>query len=244
MKNFFFYICIFLIPSVAFAQKDSLSVRYDTSSYIKKKEFNNDNLNDYRTDKEFNYEVKKREPTLLEKIWDWLKRILLKILSWIFGVEKATGILSAILRVLPYIIAGLVLFFIIKFFLKVNMRNMIDGHSNNTSTVTLTEEEELIKNEDINSLINKAIEDKNYRLAIRYYYLLILQKLSNSNVINWEQQKTNEDYIKEIQQEAIKNKFISSTYLYDFVWYGNFEVDETAFLKAQHKFNELSKLIK
>lgn len=124
------------------------------------------------------------------------------------------------------------------------MRNMIDGHSNNISTVTLTEEDELIKNEDITLLINKAIEDKNYRLAIRYYYLLILQKLSNSNVINWEQQKTNEDYIKEIKQEAIKNKFISSTYLYDFVWYGNFEVDETAFLKAQHKFNELSKLIK
>jgi len=102
----------------------------------------------------------------------------------------------------------------------------------------------LIKNEDLSVLIQKAIEQKNYRLAIRYYYLLALQKLSKHEFIEWQQEKTNEDYIKEIKQSLLKSKFSSSTYLYDFVWYGNFDINELEFAKAEAEFNELNKLIK
>lgn len=243
LKKYLIYIFILLLAAVANAQKDSLAVKYDTSSPIEKKAFNKEHLDTYKADKEFDYEVEKRQITLLEKIVDWFKRILLKILGWIFGVERATGILSFIFRILPYAIGVVVLFLLVKFFLKVNVKSMVQGNKN-IAVVTLSEEEELIKNEDINILINNAIEAENYRLAIRYYYLLILQKLSNRNLIGWEQQKTNEDYINEIREETLKNKFIAGTYLYDFIWYGNFELDKIAFLKAQNKFTELTNLIK
>lgn len=243
LKKYLLYIFILLVATVANAQKDSLAVKYDTSSPIEKKAFNKERLDTYKADKEFDYEVEKREKTLLEKMIDWFSRILHKILSWIFGVERATGILAFIFRVLPYAIGIVVLFLLVKFFLKVNVRSMVQGNKN-VSVVTLSEEEELIKNEDLNLLIKDAIKAENYRLAIRYYYLLILQQLSNKNLISWEQQKTNEDYIDEIREETLKNKFIAGTYLYDFIWYGNFELDKIAFLKAQNKFTELTNLIK
>jgi len=240
------YLLLYIIASFftvgVFAQQDSLKVQYDSSEILQKK-FDSDNLDSYKNDKDFNYEVKKRKVTMLERIFDWLKRVFLKVLSWVFGNKAATGILAIIVRILPYLIAVIVLFLLLKFFLKVNMNSIISGKTNK-AVVNLTEEEALIKNEDLSVLIQKAIEQKNYRLAIRYYYLLALQKLSKHEFIEWQQEKTNEDYIKEIKQSLLKSKFSSSTYLYDFVWYGNFDINELEFAKAEAEFNELNKLIK
>jgi len=240
LKYYLLYIFVLFTVSIT-AQQDSLKVNYD-NRMITLKRFDADNLEKYRTDKEFNYEIKKRQTTFLEHFFNWLKRILYNFLSWLFGNEKAAGILAVIVKIVPYVIAAIVLFLLLKFFLKVNMRHIISGKTNK-STVQLTEDEELIKNQDLSELIQQAVEQKNYRLAVRYYYLFALQKLSNHHIIDWQQQKTNEDYIKEIESHIIKQKFSSSTYLYDFVWYGNFEINELEFAKAETQFNELNKLI-
>ena len=242
MKPILLYILVTFFTVGVFAQQDSLKVKYDTSE-IKQRKFDADKLDTYKSDKDFNYEVKKREVTLLERVFDWFKRMLSKTLSWIFGVEKAMGILAVIAKILPYIIAVIVLFLLLKFFLKVTINGIVSGKTNK-AVVNLSDEAALIKNQDLSILIQKAIEQKNYRLAIRYYYLLALQKLSKHDFIEWQQEKTNEDYIKEIKQELLKNKFTSSTYLYDFVWYGNFDINELEFAKAETEFNELIKLIK
>ncbi|MET2984512.1 DUF4129 domain-containing protein [Aureibaculum conchae] len=224
------------------AQKDSLKVKFDTQT-IEIKKFDIDNLEEYKADRDFNYEVEKREPSLLERGFNWLYRVFLNLLEWIFGNEIASGIMGIIVRILPYAIAALVLFLLIKFFLKVNTQSIVSGKTN-TSTVRLTEDEELIKSEDLPNLIKNAIAQKNYRLAVRYYYLLVLQKLSNAELIDWQQQKTNEDYIGEIESTTLKQQFASGTYLYDFVWYGNFELNQAEFAKAEQQFNELTNSIK
>jgi len=239
---------IFVLFSLGIAaQQDSLKIQHDKvlhdTSNIEQKKFDSNHLDDYKADSDFNYKVIKRKSTLLERIFNWLIRVSEKFLSQLFGNEAAKGILAIIIKVLPYVIGGIVLLLLIKFFLKVNITSVISGKTNK-AIVNLTDEEALIKNEDLSELIQKAIHQKNYRLAIRYYYLLALQKLSKYDFIDWQQQKTNEDYIKEIQENKLKNKFASSTYLYDFVWYGNFDINESEFTKAEAEFNELNKLIK
>ena len=241
MKNILFYIFV-LITLYSNAQQDSLKVELD-NEVIELKKFSPENLEEYKADRDFDYEVIKREPSMLERAFEWLYRVLLNFLEWIFGNEVATGIMAFVVRFLPYVIATLVLFLLIKFFLKVNTNSIISGQKN-TSTVRFTKDEELIKSDDLPTLIKNAIAQKNYRLAVRYYYLLVLQKLSNAEIIDWEQQKTNEDYIGEIESTTLKQKFTSGTYLYDFVWYGNFELNEKEFEKAENQFNELTKLIK
>lgn len=235
---------IFLFFTLAsFAQQDSLVVQYDKSSAIELKKFDKEQIEKYKADDDFNYEQVKQQEGYLTKIWNWFKRVLQSFLEWVFGVEAASGILLTILKVIPYLVLGLVLYFLIRFFLKVdtNSRKAITAKKGN---ITLSEEGEIIKNEDINKLIEQAIKDENYRLAIRYYYLLILQKLTKKELIDWQQEKTNEDYINEITNTVLKDKFTKGTLLYDFVWYGNFNIKQAEFIEAQAEFNDLKNSIK
>ncbi|WP_456423566.1 DUF4129 domain-containing protein [Lutibacter sp.] len=235
----------FILFSVGvFAQTDSLIVKNDRSSGVVKKKFDTKNLEKYKTNKDFNYEEENvnKEPTFIERVFNWFGRQLLRFLEWVFGVKYAKGLFASILTALPYVILGVVLFLLLKFFLKVNLKSSSITSKNNP-IVSITEEEELIKSKDISKLIQQAIQQKNYRLAVRYYYLNVLKQLENKELIIWEQQKTNEDYIKEIAQENIQHIFANLTRLYDFVWYGNFEINEVEFTRVELDFIEANNLI-
>ncbi|MEE4001574.1 DUF4129 domain-containing protein [Tenacibaculum sp. FZY0031] len=243
MKQFLFYIAFFICSITVFSQEGKRAVQYD-DMIIEQKKFDAQKIEEYKQKDEFIYIVEKREPTILEKIWDWLKRTIIKILSYIFDdITPVVGFLRVVLKILPYVIAGLVLFFIIKFFLKVNARNIIDGKKTKP-IVHLSEEEVLIKDKDLPKLIQKAISEGNYQLAVRYYYLLLLKKLSDKELISWQQEKTNEDYIKELSsKKQLYTDFKELTYLYDYVWYGEFFIDKEKFLQAENNFkNTLAKI--
>ena len=215
------------------------TVQFDTE-FIELKKFDNKKIEAYKKQDAFIYVVEKREPTILEKAWNWFKRTIKKILSYLFDdISPAMGFLKWILNVLPYAIAGLVLFLIIKFFLKVNARNIIDGKKAQ-SIVNLSDEESLIKEKDLPALIKTAITNGNFKLATRYYYLLLLKKLSEKDLISWQQEKTNEDYIKELAtNKSLYKEFETLTHLYDYVWYGEFLIDKEKFLKAETNFKKV-----
>jgi len=240
-KIFFFF--FFILSVCAFGQKDSVVVKSDKSKLVQKK-FEAKNLEKYKADKEFNYEENANDEnsSFFRKLFSWLGRQLSRLFEWVFGVKYAKGILGSILSALPYVIAALVLFLLLKFFLKVNS-NAIVTNVKNKPLVSISEEEEFIKNKDISLLIQQAIEQKNYRLAVRYSYLNTLKQLENNQRIVWEQQKTNEDYIKEISSQNIKNSFENLTRLYDFVWYGNFDINNAEFLQIELDFKEVNNLI-
>ena len=238
------YFILFLSFSVGvYSQSDALSVKVDSCSIVQKK-FDAKALNKYKSDKDFDYSENNivKDPTLIERLFNWLSRQLLRFLEWIFGVKYAKGILGNILMVTPYIIVGVLMFLLIKFFLKVNSNSIISCASNK-SVVAITEDEELIRSKDLLKLIQQAIDQKNYRLAIRFYYLNTIKQLEDKELISWEQQKTNEDYIKEISKESIKLAFIDLTMLYDFVWYGNFEINENKFERVITTFKAITSLI-
>lgn len=223
-----------------FAQTpEEKTVQFDTE-FIEQKKFDNKKIEAYKKQDAFIYVVEKREPTILEKAWNWFKRTIKKVLSYLFDdISPAVGFLKWILNVLPYAIAGLVLFLIIKFFLKVNARNIIDGKKAQ-SIVNLSDEESLIKEKDLLALIKTAITNGNFKLATRYYYLLLLKTLSEKELISWQQEKTNEDYIKELAtNESLYKEFETLTHLYDYVWYGEFLIDKEKFLKAETNFKKV-----
>ena len=146
------------------------------------------------------------------------------------------------LKALPYIIGVLVLYLIINFFLKVNSRNLISGKTNK-EIVQIEDEEALLQSKDLPNLIALAISEENYRLATRYQYVLLLQQLSNKELIVWEQQKTNEDYIKEVKTKNIHTEFEEITRFYDFVWYGNFEINQQEYLKGIESIQQIAQKI-
>lgn len=242
MNRILFLLFVILSVSV-FAQTDSLTIKNDKSSIVQK-QFDANHLEKYKANKDFNYkeELVKAEPSFFERVFNWFGRQLLRFLEWVFGVKYAKGIFGTLLSALPYVIAGIVVFLLLKFFLKVNSNSIIST-AKNKSVVSITEEEELIKSKDLSKLIQQAIQQKNYRLAVRYYYLNILKQLENKELIIWEQQKTNEDYSKEISHKNIQNSFAHLTRLYDFVWYGNFTINEAEFMRIESDFIQTTNLI-
>lgn len=217
--------------------QDSLQVRVD-SSYVDQKSFNETILEEYRKSGDFDYEKVEQEPTWLERFWNWVKDIIIDILSWLFDdIEPVVGFLGFVLRLLPWIILGIALFLIIKYFVGVKSRSAMDDAKN--SSIHYSDDEELIKRTNLKALLKKALKENDFRLAVRFSYLIILKRLSESKYIEWQQEKTNEDYIRELKGKKIKNDFAESTYWYDFVWYGNFEIDQREYEKASRLFNRL-----
>jgi len=235
-------IILFLLLNISvYSQQDSLSVHYDDSK-IELHQITKDDLKHYKESSDFNYVEVIQEESILTRIARWFNNMITKIFEFIFGVGNATGLLKFILTVIPYLLLAILLFLLIKFFLKVNSRNILSRQQNH-ATFQFTEEEQLIKNEDLNALIENAIKQQKYRLAIRYYYLLTLKKLSETHMISWEPQKTNEDYITEIKQVNLKSDFSNITRIYDYVWYGEFEVDAFKFESLKIAFESLNKTI-
>lgn len=238
---FFFLIFWFLSTSSTFGQNDSVPINYDTAPlHIKK--ISDDDLQKYKNDPKFDYEIVKVESTWWDDFKTWLWNLLLRFFEWIFGIDEAVGALAIFLRILPYLLLAILLFLLIKFFLSVNARAPIDSQGDQ-AFVGLSEEEQIIKNEDIEELIKRALAEKNYRLAIRYYYLLILQLMSDKELIRWETQKTNRDYLKEIKKPGLQQPFTKITRLYDYIWYGDFSIDEAKYQKAALTFSSLQKII-
>ncbi len=242
MKHFIIFISFFIFSFGSFAQQDFEGIQID-STQVSSNEFDEQSIEKYRNSDDFNYNVQKKEENILDRFWNWLGRLVKKGLSWVFDdISPALGLIKDFLSILPYILLAVLLYFILKFFLKIDT-NSLKNKNAKIAAINITDEEELIKNSDLQELVNQSVTNKNYRLAVRYYYLLILQKLADKELIVWQQEKTNEDYIKELQATKVHQQFTESTRLYDFVWYGNFDINETEFTKAASLFTNLKSKI-
>ncbi|MBC2845785.1 DUF4129 domain-containing protein [Winogradskyella flava] len=236
------FLCIcFCFVQLSFAQQSEQPVLFDDTD-IEKQDISEKDLESYKADDDFNYIEVQQEESFLDRAYRWLRNILRKFWEAIFGVGTATGFLYFVFRILPYILLGVLIFLLIRFFLKVNSNRLI-MKTKAQGNITITEEEQIIKNEDIPALIKEAINQKNYRLAIRYYYLLSLKYLTENDTISWQPQKTNEDYIKEIGKTSLKDGFKNITRIYDYVWYGEFGVDALKFEALKQPFENLNKSI-
>jgi hypothetical protein len=60
--------------------------------------------------------------------------------------------------------------------------------------------------------------------------------MSDKNIIEWDIEKTNSDYSYEIKNEKLKEDFNYLSYLYNYIWYGEFELTEDTFNKTKKSF--------
>ena len=222
-----------------FDQNDSLVAKGDDAPFSAI-EFDDGQLNTLREDNAFNYEVENTEYSWWEGLKNWLYNLLNTFFEWIFGVDAAPEYIAAFLKYVPYLLLGVFLYLIIRFFIKANSKNLIFSKSNE-NMVVLSEEERIIKSDNIQALINEALEQRNYRLAVRYYYLFVLKLLAKNDLIQWELQKTNDDYLKELSTSRLRPLFEKATQWYDHVWYGEFNLNQIGFEKAKNSFDELKK---
>lgn len=97
---------------------------------------------------------------------------------------------------------------------------------------------------DYDRQVAAAVNNKNYRLATRYLYLQCIQKLMKAGVITFTADKTNAEYLYELSGKPYKDEFVSLTLNYEYVWYGEFSIDEPVFVKLQQRFKQFNSQLK
>lgn len=191
------------------------------------------------TGNDFDYKPRPEAENGLTRFFAWVRRILRAL----FGStnnnkpdHSGTDYLMVFYKVMGIIVILGVVYFIARAVLQ-KEGVWIFGRSGKKIIATDVDAEN-IHEMDFATLIEKTKSDEDYRLAVRYYYLWLLKKLSAREIISWNWDKTNTDYYYEIKDNNLRDDFKYLSYLYDYSWYGEFEIDEKAFGKAEKAFRK------
>jgi hypothetical protein len=138
--------------------------------------------------------------------------------------------------IFPFLLGGFIIFVILKALVDFDVRFWKPNKLIKRTSEKLIYEDEDIHEVNLEALLKKAILSNNFRVAIRYYYLITLKILSAKKLIDYHKDKTNSEYLFEIEDTAMRSKFSYLSYVYTYVWYGEFSVDEQSFKAAQNKY--------
>ncbi|MBK8474264.1 MAG: DUF4129 domain-containing protein [Sphingobacteriales bacterium] len=78
---------------------------------------------------------------------------------------------------------------------------------------------------------------------MRLYYLQTLKVLADRQHINWQRYKTNRHYWHELRNTNLQQPFNQLTRLFDYIWYGEFQIDDQHFRQAQQAFKTFEQTI-
>jgi hypothetical protein len=78
---------------------------------------------------------------------------------------------------------------------------------------------------------------------VRYLYIKTLYALNDKNWIQFHAQATNNEYVKQMSEHKNINDFRFLTQVYEYVWYGRFEVTEQQFSVVHHNFKKFQATI-
>lgn len=97
---------------------------------------------------------------------------------------------------------------------------------------------------DWENALQKALDIPDYRLAVRVMYLETLQLLNSAELIKYEQEKTNWQYVEELGDTTFKKPFTLFTKYFDYVWYGNFEMTNKTFEEIKQIHSQLKQSVR
>jgi len=184
--------------------------------------------------KEFDYTTIKPRMSF----WEKLMQKVFKILEAIFGetvFTKSGNIAGVLLRIFAIVLVGFLLYFIIKYLAGKN-GGFFFGKKNRKLDIKDEELHENIHEINFPESILKFEKSGDFRSAVRYQFLFVLKKLSDKKLIAWNPEKTNKDYVAELKAPHLKNEFYDLSYIFDYVWYGEFDINEENYLKFKSQY--------
>lgn len=229
---------LFFIPVISNAQavkrkSAALVIRIDSSKVIPSK-FDHDAIRNYKAQKEFQYdEIGQQQLSLWDKFWLWFWN---RIGSLFQGAAS-----NPISR---YIFIGLGIALIIYIVIKIIGSEKIFTKKSKETILPYDVITENIHEIDYEQELQRLVSERKFRLAVRLLYLRALKKLSDAEIIQWQPDKTNYNYLMEISKPELRNDFSQLTLQFDYIWYGDFPIDEMKFEPINQSFNQFNSQIK
>ncbi|WP_137090939.1 hypothetical protein [Mangrovivirga cuniculi] len=118
------------------------------------------------------------------------------------------------------------------------------GKSNlkNNQAVTILSDEEITEKTmilDFDQLIKQAEDEGKYAYSLRLFYQWIIRILAENGYIVWKKDKTNHQFLNELEDQDIKSDFRKITLIFEKYWYGEYPIDVNKYLEEKGKFNNL-----
>jgi len=225
-RSFFLVFILFLFAGTATTL--AVAGNNDVVS-VKERHFNREALNRYLADEDFFYiENREAKTNFIQQMKAWLFNWLRRII----GSEASDFILGNF----HFILLVLALFLI---FYKISGLSFERSGYREKSYDPLNADFDTsqIEEVDFQSLISEAVERKDYRLAIRYRYLDVLKTLSALGLISHLQYKSNVEYLYELKDKDLKNGFRHLVFVFDHIWYGDYQPDRQQYQKINREFD-------
>jgi len=184
------------------------------------------------SDKDYVYtQTAEKGKGFFQELIDWL-------IQKIFGNLSADSV-DSFWTIVTYILAAIFIVGLVFLFLKMKGGRLFKGESARTSVFTDIVED--IQSIDIDALIQKAMDQKDFRVAFRYSFLKSLQLMNNKKFIDWKPYKTNHEYYNEFDVEKIKPLFKDLYTGFEYVWYGDAPINKEIFDKYHTEFDEFNR---
>lgn len=226
-----------------YAAKDSTKVKHDTVPVSLREPAMNMQEEVY-SNEDYNYEEETNESSSEDGFFDRLLSDLMRNLfedadapDWDPNMPSAPSSSSINWWSIFFIVVGggLIVFFIIK------ATNAGGGTLFKGKTKRKEEKiDATLEDVDIHAItyddeIQRAVARQDYRFAVRLWFLRSLKEMSDLNLINWKIDKTNSDYYYELSGNKLQKQFGSVSLLYDYVWYGEFKLNELKYREAERE---------
>lgn len=231
-----FLLLLFIFSS--YGNNDSLAIDKKViidDEVIHLRKFDSDFKSKYK-DESFIYEFKTPEKNAWDRFKEWLYDIFKDIFN-LADKSKAIDNIDVVIRILAALLIIFVIYLIVKAILN-KEGSWIFGRNSQSTIIDYTEIEKNIHLIDFKKLITKAVENGEKRIATRYYYLWLLKKMSDSSIIEWHPEKTSTEYSYEIKNPEMKENFNYLSYLYNYIWYGEFEISDDVFNQTKNAFEK------
>jgi hypothetical protein len=223
------------------ARKFDLATAKEDSSQVVLRKFDTQTIATYKADKDFQYEKDNpKNISLWQAFKNWLFRKLL-------GMEISESAGDNIENTIYFFLALVMLWAMVKLINADVFSIFYIGNKSQSTQLTGEWLTDNIHGIDFDKQITEAVNQKNYRIAVRLFYLYTLKKLADKQLIAWEINKTNHDYTTELSNSAAGSRlhqdFEQATYYFEYVWYGDFKVNDSQFEKAKLLYEQFMQKI-
>jgi hypothetical protein len=166
----------------------------------------------FQDDPGFRYDRERVQgPGLLDRLLDWVWSTLLDPL---FG------------RV-PPVLASVVLYGLLAVILGSALYHVLRSTGGGAVARTIRADLDCVLREDgieavnLESWLERALQEGRNRDAVRLHYLIALQMLTAHGALAWAPEKTNSNYVRELGGRPVQELFARFTRMFDVIWYGS-----------------------
>ena len=225
----FLVLLLFLYGAVATAQP----VAYDSSA-VQRRSISSQVISRYRAEEAFQYDRYKEPPaSWWQRFWQWFWQKVYDFLSTDTGGRA--------FKITLIVLAVAVLLFFIYRLTGMNKSGLFQRNTGKVSGYSVSDED--IHSIPFEQAIEEAVQNGNYRLAVRLLYLQSLKELADKGLIQWQVNKTNIAYLQELGGTGYAPVFSNLTRQFENNWYGDVPIRETEFTEVRQQFNQFNRQI-